>query len=428
MKYRTKQFAKALISLTFVLFIVGANAQQKEKYNVAIFLYQGVELLDFAGPGEVFSASGFKVYTVSVDGKEILSQGFVTVKPSYSIENAPLPDVIVFPGGHSTPSSNDPKVLDWLKARVASGTTALSVCTGAEILGKAGLLKGYNVTTFHGFIAGLQAMLPDSKVLENTRFVDNGNIITTAGVSAGIDGALHLVSRIKGLDVAKSTAFYMEYDKWNPEDGRVDFKNEYLDKLKAAPGSLDKENKEIKGGMASVTPIPYEGELKNYAIELKNKGMYQEAERILESAIKWYPLSAGSYNELSQVYAKLGKSAPMDESTFMKLMEDGKIDEAVSAYEKAQKSYPGWILFGEDKLNMQGYKLLQKDDPINAVKVFQLNVRAYPKSANAFDSLGEGFMKAGNKKEAIANYKKSLEMDPGNGNAKEMLNKLEGKI
>lgn len=427
MKNGAKQFPKCILILILCALSLSVKAQQKERYNVAIFLYQGVELLDFAGPGEVFSAAGFKVYTVSVDGKEILSQGFLTVKPAYAIENAPAPDVIVFPGGHSTPSSKDPKVLDWLKARVASGTTAMSVCTGAEILGSAGLLKGFNVTTFHGFIPGLQAMLPDSKVLKDTRFVDNGNIITTAGVSAGIDGALHLVSRIKGLDVAKSTAFYMEYDKWKPEEGRVDYKNEYLERLKASPASLDKENKSPKGSLTS-TPVPYEGELKNLAVELRNKGSYQEAAQVLETAIKWYPNSAGSYQELSLVYAKLGKPAPMDEASFVKLIEAGKIDDAIAVYEKAQKAYPGWIIFGEGQLNDLGYKFLQQEDYANAVKIFQLNAKAYPKSANVFDSLGEGLMRAGNKEAAISNYKKSLEMDPGNTNAKEMLTKLGVKI
>src|SRR4051812_45887990 len=93
----------ALYVLLLILSITGETkifAQQKSNLNVAIFLYEGVELLDFAGPGEVFaSTNGFQVYTVSVDGKEIRSQGFLTVKPAYSVSNAPPPDIIVFPGG-----------------------------------------------------------------------------------------------------------------------------------------------------------------------------------------------------------------------------------------------------------------------------------------------------------------------------------------
>ena len=411
-----------MLALSFS--ISQSDAQQKSPKNVAIFLYENVELLDFAGPGEVFSASGFNVYTVSVDGKEIRSQGFVTVKPQYSVANAPAPDVIVFPGGGTTASANDSRVIDWVKSRVALGSTAMSVCTGAEILARAGLLEGYNVTTFHHFIDGLQEMLPNSKVLKDTRFVDNGNIITTAGVSAGIDGALHLVSRIKGLDVAKSTAFYMEYDKWRPEDGRVDYKNDMLEKLKQTP-VLDKENKVVESSAGLKTVLPFEGEVKNLAVELVNKEDYRSAEAVLQSGIKWYPESAGLYQQLAKTYGKLGKPAPPDQDTFVSMIESGKVDDAVSTFDKSRKEFPGWILFGEDRINMAGYHLMQKKDYANAVKVFKLNVKAYPQSANAFDSLGEGLMMAGDKKEAISNYKKSLEMNPGNQNAKDMLARLQ---
>jgi len=411
-------FLGAMFSL-----VVCAEAQQKDKYSVAIFLYNGVELLDFAGPGEVFSASGFRVYTMSVDGKEIMSQGFVTVKPQYSIENAPKPDVIVFPGGGASASSKDPRVIDWLKSNASTGTMAMSVCTGAQILAKAGMLEGYNVTTFHNFIDGLQAMLPNSKVLRDTRFVDNGYVITTAGVSAGIDGALHVVSRIKGLEAAKATAFYMEYDKWKPEEGRIDYKNEALEKMKAG-GSLDKENKSLKGAIGA-SSVPFEGELLNLATSLSNNGDYAATQKVLEAAIHWYPNSASAYRELSRVYVKTGKPAPIDEEKFMKLVEEGKIDEAVAVYDKTQKQFPGWIIFGEDNVNMIGYHMMLDGKYAEAIKVFQLNTKAFPKSANAFDSLAEGYMKAGNKTDAISNYKKSLEMDPANHNAKEMLAKLQ---
>lgn len=420
MKYCHQTLSCILLGAMFLL-TLGANAQQKEKYTVAIFLYNGVELLDFAGPGEVFSASGFRVYTMSVDGNEIRSQGFVTVKPQYSVANAPRPDIVVFPGGGADAPSKDPRVISWLKSNVESGTMAMSVCTGAAILARAGLLEGYNVTTFHNYIDGLQAILPNSKVLRDTRFVDNGVVITTAGVSAGIDGALHLVSRIKGLEAAKSTARYMEYDKWNPEEGRVDYKNETLENLKT--GSLDKENKTINANIGAPS-VPFEGELINLASGMIKNGQYSQAQKVLEASIKWYPKSAASYRELSHVYAKLGKDAPPDGEHFVKLIEDGKGDEALTLYDKTQKAFPGWILFEESHLNMIGYHILAKGNYEQAIKVFQLNAKAFPESANAFDSLAEGYMKGGHKKEAIANYQKSLEMDPSNHNAKDMLAKL----
>jgi transcriptional regulator GlxA family with amidase domain len=198
------------------------NTRHETPKKVAIFLYPGVEVLDFAGPSEVFSASGFETYTMSADGNEIISQGFITVKPQFSLENAPAPDIVVFPGGGATAPSKDPRILNWIKKQHDRGTILMSVCTGAQILAKANLLNNKNVTTWHGFIKDLQAMLPNSVVLTNTRFVDNGNIITTAGVSAGIDGALYLVARLNGLKAAKEAAAYMEYDKWDPTAGRVD--------------------------------------------------------------------------------------------------------------------------------------------------------------------------------------------------------------
>ena len=109
MKRVMNKLAQRLLTLTaIILCVMNAGAQQKQNLNVAIFLYDHVELLDFAGPGEVFaSTSGFHVYTVSADGKEIVSQGFVTVKPEFSIDNAPSPDIIVFPGGNASAVQKD---------------------------------------------------------------------------------------------------------------------------------------------------------------------------------------------------------------------------------------------------------------------------------------------------------------------------------
>lgn len=424
MKNYLKTSARGLFAITAsFLFVISAGAQQKQEYNVAIFLYQGVELLDFAGPGEVFSATrGFHVYTVSIDGNDILSQGFVTVKPQYSIDNAPAPDIIVFPGGNTSSVRNEKKVLDWVSQAIADGNMAMSVCTGAGILAKAGLLGGLNVTTHHGFIPGLQQMLPDGKVLEKTRFVDNGNIITTAGVSAGIDGALHMVARIKGTEVAEATAWYMEYEKWDRNAGKNDYKNAYLEKMKAQDITQAKNSSEknISGSNA----VPYTGELKNLSRDLWDKGMYRQEAQLLEDAIKWYPGEGVFYSALSDVHGKLGRPAPMNETAFVKMLDDGNIDNAIAAFDKAGKEFPGWIIFSENAVNLAGYRFLQKGDFADAIKIFQLNVKAYPHSGNVYDSLGEGYLDAGDKKNAKINYQKSLELDPGNNNARDVLKTL----
>jgi transcriptional regulator GlxA family with amidase domain len=195
------------------------KASLERRLKVAIFIHEGVELLDFAGPGEVFSAAGFEVFTVAPSEEGITSQGFVTVTPKYSIANCPKPDIIVLPGGATNIPMGNESVIAWLKKTVPGTTVTMSVCTGAGLLSKAGFLDGKTATTFHNYIGELQTMTPKATVVSDTRFVDNGSIITTAGVSAGIDGALHVVEKLNGRAAAKNVAEYMEYDKWKPGDG-----------------------------------------------------------------------------------------------------------------------------------------------------------------------------------------------------------------
>ena len=196
--------------------------KKDEIRNVAIVVHNGAELLDFAGPGEVFAAAGpFNVYTVSETEQPIVSQGFVKVTPQYDVTDSPPPAIIVIPGGGSRALISSEPLMAWIEKSAADAEVVMSVCTGALALAKVGLLDGLEITTHYSAIDALKKQAPKSKVHENTRFVDNGKIVTTAGVSAGIDGALHIVSRLLGEDAASSTARYMEYDKWEPGAGRV---------------------------------------------------------------------------------------------------------------------------------------------------------------------------------------------------------------
>jgi transcriptional regulator GlxA family with amidase domain len=196
------------------------NESQKN-VTICFYLQNGVEVLDFAGPLEVFTAAGFKVYIVSKTKDKIISQGTLSILPDYSIADAPSSDIIVFFGGNSGVASSDPAVISWIQSRKKSTEYFLSVCTGAFIIGKAGLLDSLTATTFHLQIDELRRELPKTKVLSNVRFVDNGNIITTAGISAGIDGALHLVEKLRGRAFAKNVTEIIEYDKWVPEQGLI---------------------------------------------------------------------------------------------------------------------------------------------------------------------------------------------------------------
>ena len=222
------------LTLLFALATISCKGQESTKFEtmkVAIFLYDGVELLDFSGPGEVFQSTmverdgerraPFEVFTVAVSKEILTSQKFLEIKPDYSIEDCPQPDILVLPGGSTGASLRNPKVIEWIRKLAPELEVAMSVCTGAFLLGEAGLLDGLQVTTYHTYIGDLQQKYPSAQVLGDKRFIDNGNVLTTAGVSAGIDGALQVVSRLYGLETALNTARYMEYDKWTPEEGLV---------------------------------------------------------------------------------------------------------------------------------------------------------------------------------------------------------------
>lgn len=186
--------------------------------TIAFYLQDGVEVLDFSGPMEVFSYAGYRVFTVSATKDHIKSQGILTVVPDYSIEDAPKADILAFFGGNSQAASQNKNVIDWVKNQ-EDINYYFSVCTGAFVLAEAGILDGKIATTFHNALYDLENNYPKIDVRKNVRYVDNGNVITTAGISAGIDGALHLVAKLQGINAAKRTAYYIEYDNWDMGNG-----------------------------------------------------------------------------------------------------------------------------------------------------------------------------------------------------------------
>jgi len=203
------------------LFFLAVPVQAAGRRNVAIVLYPGVELLDFAGPGEVFAAAGdaFRVYTVAETKQPLTSEGFLTLVPEFSIADAPAPDILVIPGGSVRSVIRSPAMLAWVKQVTARDEVTMSVCNGALVLAENGTLAGLKATTHWSAIAALRAREPRATVVDDARFVDNGHIITTAGVSAGIDGALHLVARLLGDAEAAEVAHYMQYE-WDGATGR----------------------------------------------------------------------------------------------------------------------------------------------------------------------------------------------------------------
>lgn len=204
--------------------------------NVAVLIFDDVEVLDFAGPFEVFSITGkrdgsnpFNVYTVA-EKKTVLARNRLSINPSYQLNNCPTPDILIVPGGGGYRADGTPygtrkeisnqRLLDWISDRATQTEKLLSVCTGALLLAKIGLLKDKVATTHQGAINQLTEMLTPSQIYPEARIADNGDIVLSAGISAGIDMSLYTVAKLLGLEQAQETAKYMEYD-WLPERLKV---------------------------------------------------------------------------------------------------------------------------------------------------------------------------------------------------------------
>jgi transcriptional regulator GlxA family with amidase domain len=195
--------------------------------KLAILIFDEVEVLDFCGPFEVFSVVGqgadgpppFEVYTVAARPGPVLARNRLSVNPDYSFADCPPPDVLLVPGGYGTRRvRNDPRVIDWIRRAAAGAEMILSVCTGALLLGRAGLLEGLDVTTHHGAFEVLAEEAPTARIRRDWRIADNGRIVLSAGISAGLDMSLHVVARLLGRQRAVATAAYMEY-RWQEGDG-----------------------------------------------------------------------------------------------------------------------------------------------------------------------------------------------------------------
>ncbi len=196
----------------------------REIRNVAILVFNGMDIQDFAGPADVFFYAGladgraaFKQFAVAKSMEPITSQGFVKIVPNYTFADCPKPDILVIPGGSVNGLIRDEETMKWIKETGLKSEHVLSVCTGALVLQSAGFLDGIKATTHWGSITRLREQAPTTTVLENVRYVDNGKIVTSAGVSAGIDMSLHVVAKLLGFDTAKDTALRMEYE-WKPRE------------------------------------------------------------------------------------------------------------------------------------------------------------------------------------------------------------------
>jgi putative intracellular protease/amidase/YHS domain-containing protein len=187
----------------------------KEPIPVAFLISDGAVVIDFCGPWEVFqdvnvpsrTEMPFQLYTVAETRKPIRTSGGMQIVPDYTIADAPAPKVIVIPA-QSEPTE---AVLDWIRKSSKTTDVTMSVCTGAFVLAKTGLLNGKSATTYHGAFGLFAMKFPDVQLKRGARFVENGNLATAGGLSSGIDLALRVVERYYGRDVAQKTAYNMEY-------------------------------------------------------------------------------------------------------------------------------------------------------------------------------------------------------------------------
>jgi CubicO group peptidase (beta-lactamase class C family)/putative intracellular protease/amidase len=206
----------------------------RQRATVGILLFDGVQIIDYSGPWEVFGQAGFEVHTVAPKAGPVKTAFGQRVLPDYTLENSPGADILLIPGGRvSDELLADEKLIRWIQERSRSARHVMSVCTGAFLLAKAGLLDGQTATTFHGSLDGLARAAPRAKVVHDRRFVDNGKVITTAGLTSGMDGALHLVAKISGNGEAQATALGLEY-RWDPDSryARAALADRYLPRFK----------------------------------------------------------------------------------------------------------------------------------------------------------------------------------------------------
>jgi copper(I)-binding protein/putative intracellular protease/amidase len=204
----------------------------RARKKVAILIFDGVQIIDYTGPYEVFGQAGLQVFTVAITAAPITTNMGMKVTPHYALDEAPAAEVLLIPGGGVIATQQDPHVLKWIQERSKLAEYVISVCNGAYILAKTGLLDGLTATTTAGLIDGLATVAPKVHVVRDQRYVDNGKFITTAGLSSGIDGALYVVSKLFGKGQAQLTALGMEYDwKGDSKYARASLADRYISKV-----------------------------------------------------------------------------------------------------------------------------------------------------------------------------------------------------
>jgi len=183
--------------------------------RAAVLVFDGVQIIDYCGPYEVFGQGRCETFTVARTAAPITTAMGMKVTPTHSFESCPVADIVIIPGGTVDSVENDAAAIRWLRDRAERAQFVLSVCNGAFILAKTGLLDGLTATTFYGLLDEFASRYPKVTAVRDRRYVDNGKFVTTAGISSGIDGSLHVIEKLRGRAMAQRVALNMEYD-WKP--------------------------------------------------------------------------------------------------------------------------------------------------------------------------------------------------------------------
>lgn len=195
--------------------------------NIGIYIYENAEVLDFSGPFEVFSTANrllnsnnsLNVFLVAQESSVVSARGNYNINPHYCFDGHPPIDVLVVVGGIHSQELTKPSVIHWITRVAGEASLVTSVCTGAFLLAEAGLLVNRTVTTHWEDLEDLRKAYPSLHVVGDRRWVDGGEVITSGGISAGIDMSLHIVSRLINVEIAEKTAKQMAFD-WRKDSSK----------------------------------------------------------------------------------------------------------------------------------------------------------------------------------------------------------------
>jgi len=263
--------------------------------TVAILLFNGAQIIDVAGPWEVFGTAGFLVHTVAERLEPITMVFGQKVLPDYTFDNSPKSDILLVPGGGVSEPMKNARILQWIQARAKEVNHVMSVCTGAFILGKAGLLAGQTATTTYGMVDDLLAF-PNTKVVYDQRYVESGRVVTTGGLTSGVDGALHLVSKMLGRGAAQAVALGMEY-RWDPDShyARGALADRYL------PDGLAFAKANLKGAQATMVSTEGDTDRWETKIIVSEPRSLDEIVGLLRKRIAFNTAPGGMSNPISHI-------------------------------------------------------------------------------------------------------------------------------